>query len=51
MPLTESQMRALLSGDGPGITEAVAFELQKALDGLRPAPTAEELSLLWVPAA
>ena len=51
MPLTESQMRQLVAGAGPQISEGVRFELEKALNGERAAPTAEELSLLWVPPA
>jgi len=51
MPLTESQMRQLVAGAGPQVTEAVRFELQKAPDGERDAPTAEELGLSWVPAS
>jgi len=51
MPLTDTQMRQLVAGAGPQIGESVRFELEKALNGERNAPTAEELNLLWVPAS
>ena len=51
MPLTDTQMRQLVAGAGPQISESVRFELEKALNGERDAPTAEELGLSWVPAS
>jgi len=50
MPMTENQMLQLVAGAGPQISESVRYELEKALNGERNAPTAEELSLSWVPA-